>query len=58
MEVLSRMRLQIVRFEHCPEVTAKAPRLGYRIHEVPISYNPRGILEGKKVRRQDGVEVF
>ena len=30
------------RFEFCPEVTAKTRRLGYRIHEVPVSYNARG----------------
>jgi hypothetical protein len=32
--------------------------LGYRICEVPISYNPRGVLEGKKIRWQDGVEAL
>jgi dolichol-phosphate mannosyltransferase len=47
-----------VRFEFCPEITAKARRLGYEIAEVPISYNPRGILEGKKIRWQDGVEAL
>jgi dolichol-phosphate mannosyltransferase len=57
-EVLSAMRLRCVRFEFCPEVTAKVCRLGFKIHEVPISYNPRGILEGKKIRWQDGVEAF
>ena len=57
-EVLRRMQLRCVRFEFCPEVTAKVRRLGFSIHEVPISYNPRGILEGKKIRWQDGVEAF
>jgi len=57
IEVLNRMRLRCVRFEFCPEVTAKVCRLGFKIHEVPISYNPRGILEGKKIRWQDGVEA-
>lgn len=57
-EVLSRMQLRCVRFEFCPEVTAKVCRLGFKIQEVPISYNPRGILEGKKIRWQDGVEAF
>jgi hypothetical protein len=47
-----------VRFEFCPEITAKARRLGYRIEEAPISYNPRGILEGKKIRWQDGIEAL
>jgi glycosyltransferase involved in cell wall biosynthesis len=57
-EVLERMRLRCVRFEFCAEVTAKARRLGYEIHEVPISYNPRGLLEGKKICWQDGVEAL
>jgi dolichol-phosphate mannosyltransferase len=57
-EVLRGMRLECVRFEFCPEVTAKIRRLGFKINEVPISYNPRGIAEGKKIRWQDGVEAF
>jgi glycosyltransferase involved in cell wall biosynthesis len=57
-EVLRGIRLCCIRFEFCPEVTAKVLLLGHRIHEVPISYNPRGILEGKKIRWQDGVEAI
>jgi glycosyltransferase involved in cell wall biosynthesis len=57
-DVLRRVRLKCLRFEFCPEVTAKVRRLGYRIHEVPIYYNPRSIAEGKKIRWQDGVEAF
>lgn len=56
--VVQDMRLRCVRFEFCPEFTAKARRLGFKIDEVPISYNPRGILEGKKIRWQDGLEAF
>jgi dolichol-phosphate mannosyltransferase len=56
--VLNSMDLKCMRFEFCPEVTAKVRRLGYRIHEVPVSYNPRGILEGKKIRWQDGFEAL
>jgi len=56
--VLNAMDLKCMRFEFCPEVTAKVRRLGYRIHEVPVSYNPRGILEGKKIRWQYGVEAL
>jgi len=55
---LESVDLKCVRFEFCPEVTAKLRRLGYAIAEVPISYNPRGILEGKKIRWQDGVEAL
>jgi len=29
-------------------------KAGFRIHEVPISYEPRGILEGKKIKASDG----
>ena len=57
-EVVQAMDLKCMRFEFCPEVTAKARRLGYKIHEVPVTYNPRGILEGKKIRWQDGVEAM
>lgn len=52
------VRLRSMRFEFCPEVTAKMRRAGHRIHEVPISYNPRGILEGKKIRWQDGFHAL
>jgi len=57
-EVVEGLRLRCVRFEFCPELTAKVRRLGFKIEEVPISYNPRGILEGKKIRWQDGFEAF
>jgi dolichol-phosphate mannosyltransferase len=57
-DVIQSIRLKCFRFEFCPEVTAKLLRAGYRIHEEPISYNPRGVLEGKKIRWQDGVEAL
>jgi dolichol-phosphate mannosyltransferase len=57
-EVIDAIDLRCIRFEFCPEITAKARRLGYAIAEVPISYNPRGILEGKKIRWQDGVQAL
>ncbi len=58
MDVLRAMRLRCLRFEFCPEVTAKVRRLGHTIHEVPIQYNARGILEGKKIRWQDGFQAM
>ena len=54
VSVLRDLQLTCRRFEFCPEVTAKLRRLGYRIREVPISYNARGIAEGKKIRARDG----
>ena len=52
--VLRSVRLKCMRFEFCPEVTAKICRMGVKIAEVPISYNPRSALEGKKIRHSDG----
>ncbi len=56
--LLRGLRLQCRRFEFCPEVTAKLRRLGHRIVEVPISYNARGIADGKKIRARDGFEAL
>jgi dolichol-phosphate mannosyltransferase len=55
--LLREIQLDCERFEFCPEVTAKLRRLGHRIHEVPISYNARGIADGKKIRLTDGIEA-
>ena len=52
--VLREMELECERFEFCPEVTAKACRLGLSILEVPIRYHPRTVAEGKKIRWTDG----
>jgi glycosyltransferase involved in cell wall biosynthesis len=57
-EVLQTFKMKCMRFEFCPEVTAKLRRMGYEIKEVPIFYNPRGIEDGKKIRWHDGVEAF
>lgn len=57
-EVLHAMELKCERFEFCPEVTAKACRMGLAIREVPITYNPRGVQQGKKIRWTDGLEAL
>jgi glycosyltransferase involved in cell wall biosynthesis len=57
-EILRKMNLSCERFEFCPEVTAKAIRLGERIVEVPISYVPRSKEAGKKIRWTDAPEAF
>jgi glycosyltransferase involved in cell wall biosynthesis len=57
-EVLQSMELECRRFEFCPEVTAKAARLGERILEVPIQYVPRTKAAGKKIRWTDAPEAF
>lgn len=57
-DLLERMHLACHRFEFCPEVTAKAIRLGERIVEVPIRYVPRNKEAGKKIRWTDAPEAF
>lgn len=54
-DVINSINLKCKRFEFCPEITAKVRKLGYKIYEVPISYNPRTIKEGKKIRWKDGL---
>lgn len=50
--------LQCTGFEFCPEVTAKTLLRGIPILEIPISYRPRRIEEGKKIRWYDGIEAL
>lgn len=57
-DLLRKMNLQCQRFEFCPEVTAKAIRLGEKIVEVPISYVPRTKAAGKKIRWTDAPDAF
>ncbi len=54
-DVLKSIKLDCQRFEFCPEVTAKVRRRKIAILEVPISYNPRTVKEGKKIRLKDGL---
>ena len=42
------------RFEFEPELTSKLLKRGYKIMEVPISYNGRSYDEGKKIKPRDG----
>ena len=53
--LLRNMNLEARGFEFCPEVTAKLSRLREPIVEVPISYAPRSIEEGKKISFTDGI---
>lgn len=56
-DVLRRFTIESDRFDFEPEITAKVLRLGYRIHEVPISYTPRSRREGKKIGWRDGLKA-
>jgi glycosyltransferase involved in cell wall biosynthesis len=54
-DVIRDIPLRSRRFDFEPEVTAKVLKRGYRIYEVPISYNGREWEEGKKITWRDGV---
>ena len=57
-EVINSIDLKANRFEFEPEITAKIIKKGYKIMEVPISYNSRSFKEGKKITVADGFKAF
>jgi dolichol-phosphate mannosyltransferase len=57
-DVIKNIRLRCVEFDFEPEVTAKILQLGHKIYEVPISYEPRRVDEGKKITYYDGIEAI
>jgi glycosyltransferase involved in cell wall biosynthesis len=54
-EVLRSFSLHSNGFGIEPEMTAKIFKRGYRVYEVPITYDGRGYAEGKKITWKDGV---
>lgn len=54
VEKVREIPLHSRRFEFEPELTTKLLKRGYKIVEVPISYNGRSYDEGKKIRPKDG----
>jgi hypothetical protein len=57
-EAIKGMRLRSNRFEIEPELTARLLKRGYRIYEVPISYNGREYWQGKKITWKDGLSAL
>jgi glycosyltransferase involved in cell wall biosynthesis len=57
-EAADSLKLAANRFEIEPEITAQFAKLGYKIVEVPITYQPRTTLEGKKIKWKDGVKAL
>jgi glycosyltransferase involved in cell wall biosynthesis len=57
-DLLRSLNLQSDGFEFCPEVTSKLLKRDIEIHEIPISYQPRGLEEGKKINWRDGLEAI
>jgi len=53
------IRLKSKRFDFEPEITSKLLKKGLRIKEIPITTNPRGYEEGKKLNTiKDGTKAF
>lgn len=58
-KVMKSLDLTSSGFELEPEITAKLLKKGFRIYEVPISTNPRGYKEGKKLNTvKDGLHAL
>jgi glycosyltransferase involved in cell wall biosynthesis len=54
-EFFTNNKITSLGFEADHEITAKLIKQGFEIIEVPVSYLPRSIEEGKKIRPIDGV---
>jgi len=54
-DILNQLELKANSFDFENEVTAKIARLGIKIKEIPIHYQPRKIEEGKKIKFYHGL---
>ena len=52
-KAIKSINLKCQRFEFCPEVTSKILKKGYKIIEVPVSFEARTFEEGKKIGWRD-----
>lgn len=57
-EVLNNINLKAKRFDFEPEITAKIIKKGFKIYEVPITYQSRLFDEGKKITWRDGIKAL
>lgn len=57
-EIIQSIELKEKRFGFEPEITAKLASHKVRMAEVPISYFPRKVEEGKKINWKDGVRAI
>lgn len=57
-DVARKLRLNSNRWGFDPEITARILRMGFRIYEVPISYNGREYWEGKKITWKQSFPVI
>lgn len=54
-DIFKKIKLESSGFEIEPEITAKIAMLKCKIKEIPITYKPRSIEEGKKIKWTDGI---
>ncbi len=57
-DVFKNIIIKSNRFNFEPEITAKVIKAGYKIKEVPISYQSRSFKEGKKIGWRDGISAI
>lgn len=57
-EILLDLHIEEDRFGVEPELTAKFASGGYRVGEVPVSYDPRTAEAGKKIGWRDGIQTL
>ena len=57
-DVIKSIEIKSNKFDIEPEITAKILKRGIRIKEIPISYTPRSVKEGKKIGWKDGLKAI
>jgi glycosyltransferase involved in cell wall biosynthesis len=56
-DVARSLQLDANRFDIEPQITARLLRGGHRIHELPVTFDPRSRAQGKKIGWRDGVRA-
>ena len=57
-DIIKNIEIESNRFDFEPEITAKVLRQKIRFAELPITYNARGVNEGKKISWKDGIQAI
>jgi hypothetical protein len=57
-EVFNHVKITSDNFTFETEITAKLLNLGYKIHEIPITYAARSKKEGKKITWSEALKMY
>ena len=57
-DVARSLKLDANRFDIEPQITARLLAGGHRIHELPVTFQPRSRAQGKKIGWRDGVRAI